>query len=172
MLQVGSKCKNEERVSNLRIIGTDTYNSACPWSTIILECTVNGDNGSTVWQGSAFDNVNDCHEITLLHTRFNSEKGTVNTVQCNNGAIIGWSVNVTIVNDTNHYNSQLAVIVKPDMNGKYIGCFYDDGKAVNLVGSRILNISTSIICMHTSIYDLGYVSTNTTSIYMGTLKGT
>ena len=120
-------------------------------------------SGNTVWNGSAFSGCNN-NEITLPHNRFEKPEGAFG--MCNKGAITGQSVNMTIVND---YVSQLIVIVKPGMMGKDIKCFRDDGKSAKLVGSRKLNISTSIFCTHTS--PSGYSSMNT-RVYMNTISGT
>ena len=121
------------------------------------------EKGSTVWQGSTFD----CEhgQIILrfyMHNSWSSNRKAATT---------SWSVNVTMINDSNQYTSQLAIIVKPEMNGEYIRCFHDNGTDAYLVGSSVLNVRTAINCMHTSISDPGYLSMNSTSIYIGSLTG-
>ena len=159
----------EAETGNLPILSTETI-SACPWSiNITFECTVHGgenDSTSTVWRGSAFSG-HDCNndEIILIHNRFVDEPDALG--MCNDGDISGRIVNVTMGDDS-IYISHLVVIVRSGMIGKDIECYHDDGANESLVGSTSLNVSTSIICMHTST---PYLST---SVYidMGTIEGT
>ena len=143
------------------IIGTGTVN-ACPWSNVTFECTVNGDNGATVWQGSVFDRNCNLPEIALdnVHIRFG---GILPEKNCNKGAIrlTNWSMNMTDINQT-VYTSQLTVILKPEMNETCVECFHDNGITATPVGSRKLNIST---CMSHSVH----LFVNTT---MGNSNGT
>jgi hypothetical protein len=112
-----------------------------------FKCTINGEKGdSTVWQGTAFTECDNNHEITLQHNMFEGA-----TTMCNNGVITGRSVNVTTGgNDSHHYTSQLDVIVRPGMIGKGIECLHDNGTSASLVGSTNLTVNTSIICIHTT----------------------
>ena len=81
---------------------------------------------------------------------------------------------MSMINGSNHYTSQLAVILKPEMDEIFIECAYDNGTTATLVGSTKLNINTSITCMPSISHSEYIILTNTTSIYMhmGILKGT
>ena len=98
----------------------------CPGDTLIYECTVMG-RGSTVWTGTAFNCSSSNNEILLLHTHFSSIEGDYGL--CNNGAIVGQSLGV----EGNNYTSQLNVTVTPDIAGKIVECFYDDGCTATLL---------------------------------------
>ena len=88
----------------------------CPGHELRLECTVVG-GAVTIWRGSAFDcpEISYCNEIVLRHSQFAS--GTSGS--CNNGRIIGCSINTTSDSDGIKYISQL--IIQLDVNGTLEG---------------------------------------------------
>ena len=92
-------------------IGADNVCS-CPNDVLTYTCTVVG-GVATVWSGSAFD----CQTggIVLRHIDFGSS-GTSGS--CNNGAIVGQSVEV--VDDC--YTSQLVITLSSEINNKTIQC--------------------------------------------------
>ena len=146
--------------SKLQIKGIGTINNACPGSTLILECTVNGREGdtvTTVWEGTAFNGCN----IILLHSRFGEAEGN-SSKECNNGAI---TVQRTLRMEKNGsfdiiYVSQLKVAVTSKMIGESIDCSHDNGTTSILVGSLKLNGSTS--CAYTTL--------NTSIVHLVTLE--
>ena len=66
--------------------------------------------------------IRDSNEIVLLHSRFESNTGTLR--MCSNGAIVGRSLRVE---DNGGYTSQLNVTVSSDMIGESIECAHDHG---------------------------------------------
>ena len=88
--------------------------------------------GSTIWTGSAFNNLH-CHEIVLLHSRFLNQ-GTNGL--CKNGAtcIVGRSLSV----EGNNYTSQLNVSVTPDTAGKTVMCSNDNGTNDILISTFVI----------------------------------
>ena len=99
----------------------------CPGHELRLECTVVGD-GSTIWWGSAFD----C-QIFLLHSRFQHDRLSV---ECNNGRIIGRSINTTSDSDGIKYISQLIIQLDENdtLDGRTYACAYDNGLNVTVIG--------------------------------------
>ena len=90
---------------------------------------------STVWTGTAFNCSSSNNDILLLHTPFSSSEGDYGS--CNNGAIVGRNLGV----EGNYYTSQLNVTITPDIAGKTVECFYDDGHIATLL--FILTIPTT-----------------------------
>ena len=86
----------------------------CPGHELRLECTVVG-YGATIWRGSAFDCLESSNRIVLRHSQF--ENGALE--ECNNGRIIGRSINTTSDSDGIKYISQL--IIQLDENGTLEG---------------------------------------------------
>ena len=84
---------------------------ACPGKVLTYTCSVVG-GSATIWGGSAFDC--DRNEIVLHHGDFSN--GT--SGRCNDGAILGESVNV----DGNLYTSQLNVTVHKGLSYKIVTC--------------------------------------------------
>ena len=85
----------------------------CPGHELRLECTVVGE-GFTIWWGSAFNNCTQ-KRIILRHSQFGSGTSSV----CNNGRIIGRSINTTSDSYGIKYTSQL--IIQLDENGNLDG---------------------------------------------------
>ena len=106
----------------------------CPGHELRLECTVLG-GGVTTWRGSAFDCQH--NRIVLRHSQFAS--GT--SGGCNNGRIIGRSINKTSDSDGIKYISQL--IIQLDVNNTL------EGRTVECAHSY--NVQTTIIGRHTII---------------------
>ena len=105
-------------------------NCVCPGHELRLECTVVG-GGATVWRGSAFD----CYyynEIILFNSRFQS--GT--SQECNNGKIIGRSINTTSDSDGIKYISQLIIQLDENgtLDGRTVECVYDNGLHFKVIG--------------------------------------
>ena len=87
---------------------------------MIYKCTVQGDgNGATLWNGTAFSGCLQS-EIRLQHNQFTQPGGSTGT--CNNGAIVGRSLD----EQGGNYTSQLNVTITPETAGKRITCVYDD----------------------------------------------
>ena len=112
----------------------------CPGHELRLECTVVG-AGFTVWRGSAFNCSSSANRIILRHSQF--EIGT--SEMCNNGRIIGRSINTTSDSDGIKYISQL--IIQLDENDTLEGRTV---KCVHLSGTQIIGTQT-IIGTHTII---------------------
>ena len=91
-----------------------------------------GPGGATVWRGTALNCTMSDHEIVLLHSRFESNTGTLRI--CNNGAIVGRSLRVE---NNSSYTSQLNVTVSSDMIGESIECAHDHG-TTDTIGSSTL----------------------------------
>ena len=108
----------------------------CPGHELRLECTVVG-GIATIWRGSAFDCPGSANGILLRHSRFAS--GT-HYGECNNGRIIGRSINTTSDSDGIKFISQL--IIQLDENGTL------DGRTVEcdiLNGTHYIDIGTHVI---------------------------
>ena len=89
--------------------------------------------GATIWRGSALSGCEpNNEEILLLHSRFNMSNGTFGV--CNNGNIVGQSVEIKGSN----YTSQLNVIVTLDIIGKTIMC-------INEAASETVQFSVTIM---------------------------
>lgn len=102
--------------------------------------------GSTVWTGSAFNNLW-CTEIVLLHSRFLNE---VTNYICKNGAtyIVAKSLSV----EGNNYTSQLSVTATPETAGKTIMCYSDNGSDVTLISYFVIpTIGLSYCVFHTRV---------------------
>ena len=97
----------------------------CPGDISTYECVTMG-AGLTIWTGTAFNCSSSSNEILLFHSRFSSTKGTYGS--CNDGSIVGRSLFV----EGNNYTSLLNVTVTPNIAGKTVECFYDDGRTATL----------------------------------------
>ena len=115
----------------------------CPGHELRLECTVIG-AGATVWRGSAFDCSQTSNQISLHHSQFVS--GT--TRMCNNGRIIGRSINTTSDSDGIKYISQL--IIHLDANDTL------EGRTVECVQNNLTH--EIVVGTHTIIYTRGTVT--------------
>ena len=105
----------------------------CPGHELRLECTVVG-GAATDWRGSAFD----CpiSYIILLHSRF--ESGT--SAMCNNGRIIGRSINTTSDSDGIKYISQLIIQLDENgtLDGRTVECAQDNGIQITAIGTHTI----------------------------------
>ena len=104
----------------------------CPGDQLTFTCTVVG-NGTTSWEGTAFNCT--AHRIVLRHARFASEGATG---VCNNGAIVGQSLEV----NENSYTSQLSVTVDSTLSNKTIACVHS---GVSTIGTVVLRIPEGIL---------------------------
>ena len=104
----------------------------CPGHELRLECTVVG-GGVTVWMGSAFS---DC-TIILLHSRFQRRL----SVECNNGRIIGHSINTTSDSDGIKYISQLIIQLDENgtLEGRTVECDFLNGTHDIIIGTRAIS---------------------------------
>ena len=104
---------------------------ACLGDTLTFECSTAPGLGATVFQGDLLDCNNSPSEIVLVHGHFNTPAGT--SIICNSGRVRGHSLPI---NDSEPcYNSQLHVMVSPDMFGKSIICVDDNGATTNEIGN-------------------------------------
>ena len=102
----------------------------CPgYTTAEYKCTAVG-SGFTQWAGTAFHCPNTGNEIFLSHNDF------VDGIrkECNNGAIIGQSLQV----NGSCFTSLLIVNISTNLNGTTIGCTYDTGSTLELIGTTTL----------------------------------
>jgi hypothetical protein len=95
-------------------------------------CTVEGGN-ITIWSGSAFDCAE--NEIILCHNEF--DNGT--SGECNDGGIIGQSVNIF---GAHYYISQLNILVSNELNNKTVNCSSDSEIYNNsIIGESWINVA-------------------------------
>ena len=110
----------------------NTTTQPCFGYNLTLECsTPERVHGSTVFQGDLLDCSNLPNEILLLHKYFNTYGGTSGT--CNSGKVHAQSL--PLDNQEPCYNSELHIMVSPDMIGKSIKCVDDDGAIVKEIGN-------------------------------------
>ena len=134
----------EAQLSQDSRLSTYSDGCYCPGKVVTYECTValdGGEGGSTIWRGGAFHCQNGAAmEFSLFHYRYSLPEGV--SQSCNDGAIVGRSVEVE--NDTNSlsYTSQLDVELTSDLLSTWIECVYDNGTEETVVGS--LNIMAGI----------------------------
>ena len=107
----------------------------CPGDELTYECTVEGDDGATVWTGTVFDCPETENQLELVHIRrfLNTTRG------CNDGAIVGRGIRV----EGGNYTSHLYITVDPSMNGKSITCLYDVDSSKMLIGNSTIIILTT-----------------------------
>ena len=98
---------------------------------LTFTCIVEGGN-FTVWGGSAFECAG--NEIVLDHRGF--YHGT--SGQCNNGAIVGQSVDINGI----YYTSQLNVTVSNGLDKKTVNCSSD----LNMhIGESLINVAGKLL---------------------------
>ena len=106
---------------------------ACPGNELPFTCTVVG-NGATSWEGTAFDCT--AQRIVLRHNLFTGSAGA--TGMCNNGAIVGRSLEV----NNNCYTSQLDVTVDYTFSNETIACVHS---GIGTIGTVLLMIPEGIL---------------------------
>ena len=115
----------------------------CPGHELRLECTVVG-GGATIWKGSIFDCTGNCYSIILRHSQF--ENGTSGV--CNNGRIIGRSINTTSDSDGIKFISQL--IIQLDVNdtleGRTVECVHNFNTQTTIGTHTIIPRNKGILC--------------------------
>ena len=106
----------------------------CPGHELRLECTVVG-AGTTIWRGSAFDCT--ANRIVFRHSRF----GSGITSGCNNGRIIGRSINTTYDSDGNKYTSQLIIQLAENdtLEGRTVECVHSFHTQTNVIGTYTIS---------------------------------
>lgn len=100
-----------------------------------------GQDGTTVWTGSAFNCTS--REISLFHSDYGSTAEGTAYGECGN--IWGQSVktiNGNVTSSERGYVSQLIIRVRLDTFGKNIECQYDDGHSSKLVGQATVTATT------------------------------
>ena len=114
------------------------YDCACPGENVSYTCTaVSG--VITVWGGTALMNCAVGNDISLRHHDFENAEG-----ECNNGAIIGYSIEMT----NNSYTSRLDVRLSDDLQGRTITCSVEYDRDNNpstvtvYVGNDTLTVSS------------------------------
>ena len=121
----------------------------CPGHELRLECTVVG-VGSTNWRGSAIDCQEKIKELVLRHTGF--ENGTSSS--CNNGRIIGRSINTTSSSDGIKYISQL--IIQLDVNAtqesRTVECTHDSGAQEIIIDTHNISYTRGKKAIHITIF--------------------
>ena len=107
----------------------------CPGHELRLECTVVG-KGTTIWRGSAFNCT--LNRIDLHHSQF--ESGT-SVGECNNGRIIGHSINTTSDSDGIKYISQLIIQLDENgtLDGRTVECDFLNGTHDIIIGTRAIS---------------------------------
>ena len=97
-----------------------------------------GGLGTTVWKGSALFCPSSNNEIVLLHSRVHASNST-----CNENNIVAW-----LIRNGSSTISQVKIInVTPDLNGRNIECFHDNGTSEELLDN--FTISYVDTGMHT-----------------------
>lgn len=108
--------------------------TTCPGQQLVLECTISGsDIQLTLWRGTALQCTGGS-DISLQHRDF-IESGYANHT-CNNGAILA---NITSI-APNCYKSQLTINTSLNLDGKNVGCVFDDGSVETPVATYTLRI--------------------------------
>ena len=96
-------------------------------------------NGTTLWEGTAFDCPSTMNEIILRHSQFSMPGGT--SKGCNHRAIMGRSLRV----ENNHYTSQLNVTVSASLNNKTVQCVHNSDRGTStVVGNGSLYVISGI----------------------------
>lgn len=113
--------------------GMNFSGPVCLEDVLIFECSVTG-TGATVWRGSVFNCESKSNEISLLHSRFNTNISTISS--CNDGAVVG---QILYVDHDQYYTSQLNVTINFALIERDIICAYDDGVISHRVGCHTLN---------------------------------
>ena len=108
----------------------------CPGHELRLECTVVG-GAATIWRGSTFNcPTSQNNRILLRHSQFESGDSNV----CNNGRIIGRSINKTSDSDGIKYISQL--IIQLDVNdtleGTTVECAHSYSRQTTIIGTHTI----------------------------------
>ena len=127
----------------------------CPGHELRLECTVVG-GAATNWRGSAFDCPSSTNRIVLRHSQF--ESGT--SGECNNGRIIGRSINKTSGSDGIKYISQLDIQldVNDTLEGRTVECVRHSDTRRAIIGTHtIIPQTKGIIIKSISNHHRAYV---------------
>ena len=110
----------------------------CPGHELRLECTVVGGAGVTVtvWRGSAFE----CPLANEIHLALRHFRGGIPR-ECNNGSIIGRSINTTSDSDGIKYISQLIIQLDENdtLEGRTVECVHDNFTQEVVVGAYTIS---------------------------------
>ena len=90
--------------------------------------------GSTVWKGSVFDCPSKNNSIIVTHHLFTVTNSTNVTRTCNNGTIIGNSVEV----EGNCLVSRLVITIVPGLDRKNVTCIHNNGSSELIIGNEII----------------------------------
>ena len=118
----------------------------CPGHELRLECTVveGAEVTVTVWRGSAFEcPTNEIH-LELFHFK-DGISG-----DCNNGRIIGRSINTTSDRDGIQYISQLIIHldVNDTLEGRTVECLHDNFTQEVLVGAYTISYKRGTLILY------------------------
>ena len=102
-------------------------------AAFVFECVVTGD-GTTVWQGTAFDECSS-DRIVLCHSEFNYSGYSISQI-CGTSEQL-FSHAVSMVNES--YTSHLTVNVSQDLVGKTVKCASDNGFHI---GTKQISLTT------------------------------
>ena len=113
---------------------------ACPGRELRLECTVVG-GANTIWRGTSLDCPDQRNEILLRHSEFGSGEAAG---VCNNGMIIGRTLNRTFNSSNSTYISQLTIQLplqngmNDTLEGKTVKCIYDNGTTTTTINTHTI----------------------------------
>ena len=104
----------------------------CVGDSLMYECSAFGP-GTTFWEGTAFRS--ECSSIILRHSQFSTSQGARGS--CNNGGIVGKSVNVV----DQCYTSQLNVTIDSSLDGATVSCIHVSNGERRETGNSIITIT-------------------------------
>lgn len=106
-----------------------------------FECEINGTNeGSTLWKGTALQDVCMLQDIILLHREF--APGIIGVSECGGGTVAWRTLGV----ENNCYISQLNITYVANLIGKTIICAYNNLAQDIIISSRVIT-TTNMTCM-------------------------
>ena len=101
----------------------------------MYECSTSGP-GTTLWEGSVFRTAADCDSIFLRHSQFNTTSQGARE-SCNNGGIVGKSLNVV----DQCYTSQLNVTIDSSLDGATVSCIHVSNGERHEIGNNTITIT-------------------------------
>ena len=115
----------------------------CVGDIQIYECSAFG-SGATFWEGSALSLSTGC-SIILRHSQFSTSEGASGS--CNNGGIVGKSVNVA----GQCFISQLNVTIESSLDGATVLCIHVSDGERHEIGNNTITITASKLCMYNHV---------------------
>jgi hypothetical protein len=110
--------------------------------------------GNTVWKGTAFQDcrTSSSNEIVLRHSQFESG---MQVGECDNGMIMGRSINRTFSGPTDSkFTSQLVIhlpllnATNSSLDGRTVECIYDNGHNVINIGTHVIAYTREGTCVN------------------------